>query len=56
MRTAPVYRYDELASFIAGLVDNGTLLPGSRVSSLREISKRRRTSLFTQESRPKWRR
>src|SRR5215468_11049680 len=47
MRRAPVYRYEELASFITGLVDNGTLLPGSRVPSLREISERRRTSLST---------
>src|SRR5919197_4531859 len=47
MRTTPFYRYEELASFITGLVDNGTLLPGSRVPSLREISERRRTSLST---------
>src|SRR5919204_1404510 len=47
MRTTPFYRYEELASFITGLVDNGTLLPGSRVPSLREISEQRRTSLST---------
>src|SRR5215470_6046113 len=47
MRTTPVYRYEELASFITRLVDNGTLLPGSRVPSLREISERQRTSLST---------
>src|SRR5690242_2111854 len=47
MPTSPIYRYQELASFITGLVDNGTLLPGSRVPSLREISERRRTSLST---------
>src|SRR5215475_9831801 len=47
MRRTPVYRYEELASFITGLVDTGTLLPGSRVPSLREISERQRTSLST---------
>ena len=47
MRTTPFYRYEELANFITGLVDNGTLLPGSRAPSLREICERRRTSLST---------
>lgn len=41
------YRYEELAHFISGLVENGTLLPGSRAPSLRQISKQRRTSLST---------
>ena len=31
MRVEPLYRYEELASFITGLVTDGTLLPGSRV-------------------------
>lgn len=47
MRVNPRYRYEELASFITTLIENGTLLPGSRVPSLREISKQRRTSLTT---------
>ena len=41
------YRYEELARFITQLVDGGTLLPGSRVPSLRQISKVRGTSLAT---------
>ena len=47
MPTQPHYRYEELAQFIAGLVENGTLLPGSRAPSLRQISKQRRASLST---------
>ncbi|HEY3794777.1 MAG TPA: PLP-dependent aminotransferase family protein [Bradyrhizobium sp.] len=47
MRTDPGYRYQELASFISGLVDGGTLLPGSRAPSLRQISRQRRISLST---------
>jgi DNA-binding transcriptional MocR family regulator len=46
LRTAQ-YRYEEVASFIAGLVDAGTLLRGSRLPSLRELSKQRRISLST---------
>jgi len=41
------YRYEELASFITGLVSNGTLGPGSRVPSLREISKQQQISIST---------
>jgi DNA-binding transcriptional MocR family regulator len=41
------YRYQELAAFITRLVDGGTLLPGSRVPSLRQISRERGTSLAT---------
>jgi DNA-binding transcriptional MocR family regulator len=47
MRANPRYRYEELASFIAGLVDNGTLPAGSRVPSLRQISKQRQSSVST---------
>jgi len=41
------YRYRQLADFITQLVSGGTLLPGSRVPSLREISRERGTSLAT---------
>ncbi len=41
------FRYEELAGFITGLIDRGTLPPGSRVPSLREISRQRRTSVTT---------
>ena len=47
MRIQPQFRYEEVASFITALVDSGTLSPGSRVPSLREISKRRQVSLST---------
>jgi DNA-binding transcriptional regulator YhcF (GntR family) len=41
MRANPVYRYEELAGYISTLVDNGTLRPGGRIPSLREIGRRR---------------
>jgi DNA-binding transcriptional MocR family regulator len=47
VRTDPAYRYQELASFITGLVDGGTLPPGSRAPSLRQISRQRKMSLST---------
>ena len=47
MREKPLCRYEQLAGFIAGLVDGGTLAPGSRVPSLREISRQHETSLTT---------
>jgi DNA-binding transcriptional MocR family regulator len=47
MRAHPVHRYEELAGYITDLVDNGTLRPGARVPSLREIGRQRRTSLST---------
>ncbi|HXW39650.1 MAG TPA: PLP-dependent aminotransferase family protein [Xanthobacteraceae bacterium] len=41
------FRYEEVANLIAGLVDSGTLRPGSRAPSLRAISKQQRVSLAT---------
>src|SRR5262245_5433053 len=46
-RSARAYRYEETARFITDLVDNGTLIPGARVPSLREITRQRRVSLST---------
>src|SRR5271167_3987071 len=43
----PLHRYEELARFVTSLVDEGTLRPGARAPSLREISRQRRTSLST---------
>ena len=45
MRTSKTYRYEELATFITGLVNEGTLPAGARVPSLRQISKQRQISL-----------
>jgi DNA-binding transcriptional MocR family regulator len=47
VRADPRYLYEELASFIAGLVHSGTLSPGSRVPSLRQISRQRKIGLST---------
>jgi DNA-binding transcriptional MocR family regulator len=41
------FRYQELASYITSVVDTGTLRPGSRAPSLRQITKQRRISLST---------
>ena len=47
MRAHPHFRYEEVANLIAGLIDSGTLNPGSRAPSLRDISKRQHVSLST---------
>ena len=41
------HRYEELAGFVAGLVEKGALRPGSRAPSLRRLSRDRRASLTT---------
>lgn len=41
------FRYEELAGFITSLIDRGTLPPGSKVPSLRELSRQHRASLST---------
>jgi DNA-binding transcriptional MocR family regulator len=47
VRAQAQFRYEEVANFIAGLIDAGTLGAGSRVPSLRDISRQRRISLST---------
>jgi DNA-binding transcriptional MocR family regulator len=47
VRAHPHFRYEEVANLITGLVDSGTLSPGSRAPSLRDISKQQRISLST---------
>lgn len=44
---ATAFRYEELAGFITELIARGTLAPGARVPSLREISRQRRASIST---------
>ena len=48
-RRAPAhaFRYEATARFITDLVDNGTLMAGARVPSLREITRQRGVSLST---------
>src|SRR5262244_370970 len=46
-RSARPFRYEETARFITDLVDNGTLVPGARVPSLRQITRQRGVSLST---------
>jgi DNA-binding transcriptional MocR family regulator len=45
--SSPLYQYEALARFITDLVASGTLAPGARAPSLREISKQRRLSVTT---------
>jgi DNA-binding transcriptional MocR family regulator len=47
VRAQSRFRYEEVADLIARLVDSGTLAPGSRAPSLREISEQQRISLST---------
>lgn len=47
MRSNSQFRYEEVVNLIAALVDSGTLRPGSRAPSLREISKQQHVSLST---------
>jgi DNA-binding transcriptional MocR family regulator len=47
MRANSLYRYEELISFITDLIDNGTLPPGSRAPSLRQISQQQQISIST---------
>jgi DNA-binding transcriptional MocR family regulator len=47
VRAHPHFRYEDVANLIGKLVDCGTLPPGSRAPSLREISKQQRVSLST---------
>jgi len=39
--------YEELASHICGLINDGTLSPGERVPSVRDIVRERRVSAAT---------
>lgn len=41
------FRYEQLADLVTDLVSRGTLQPGSRAPSLRQISRQQRTSLTT---------
>ncbi|MBV8654319.1 MAG: PLP-dependent aminotransferase family protein, partial [Alphaproteobacteria bacterium] len=47
MRTDSLHRYEQIAGFVTALIENGTLRPGARAPSLREISRQRRASLST---------
>lgn len=47
MQQPDLHRYEELARFVTGLVESGTLLPDSKAPSLRQISKQRGVSLST---------
>jgi DNA-binding transcriptional MocR family regulator len=47
MMAEPAHLYEELAGFVTALIESGTLRPGARAPSLREISRQRRASLST---------
>jgi DNA-binding transcriptional MocR family regulator len=47
MRADPVYRYEQLAGFITHLVAIGTLHPGARAPSLRQMCRQQGVSLST---------
>jgi DNA-binding transcriptional MocR family regulator len=41
------YRYEQLASLIVGMIDNGALAPGARLPSVRAVSEQHRISIST---------
>jgi DNA-binding transcriptional MocR family regulator len=45
--TSPAYLYEDLASHLAGLVAQGTLRPGDRLPSVRQLSLQRSVSVAT---------
>ncbi|HIC7211644.1 aminotransferase-like domain-containing protein [Burkholderia stabilis] len=47
METSSPYRYQQLADLIVGMVDNGTLVPGTRLPSVRAFSEQHRISIST---------
>src|SRR5437016_1042444 len=46
-RASGLHRYEEVASYIMELVEGGTLPPGARVPSLRQVTRQRQVSLTT---------
>jgi len=47
MSTHVPFRYEQLADLIVGMIDNGTLAPGTRLLSVRAVSEQRNISIFT---------
>jgi DNA-binding transcriptional MocR family regulator len=47
MDTHIPFRYEQLAEFIIGMIDNGALTPGARVPSVRTVSEQHRISIST---------
>src|SRR5450756_1477344 len=47
METHVPFRYVQLAELIVGMIDNGTLAPGTRLPSVRVVSEQQRISIFT---------
>ncbi|MFM0335470.1 aminotransferase-like domain-containing protein [Paraburkholderia fungorum] len=47
MDTHTSYRYEQLAELIVGMIDNGALVPGMRLPSVRAVSEQHRISIST---------
>ena len=47
MDTHTTYRYQQLADLIVSMIDNGALVPGKRLPSVRAVSKEHKMSIFT---------
>ncbi len=45
--SSQVHRYEAVARFVTGLIDQGTLLPGTKAPSLRSISRTHKVSITT---------
>ena len=47
MDTHTPYRYEQLAELVVGMIDNGALVPGMRLPSVRAVSEQHRISIST---------
>ncbi|WP_205190017.1 GntR family transcriptional regulator, partial [Burkholderia sp. LMG 13014] len=47
METQTSFRYRQLADLIVGMIENGTLAPGTRLPSVRAVSEQQRISVST---------
>ncbi|MFM0180764.1 PLP-dependent aminotransferase family protein [Paraburkholderia nemoris] len=47
MHASTPFRYEQLASLIVGMIDNGALAPGSRLPSVRAVSEQHQISIST---------
>jgi DNA-binding transcriptional MocR family regulator len=47
MEATTPYRYEQLATLITGMIDNGALTPGARLPSIRAVSEQHRISIST---------
>jgi len=53
-KSSTLFRYEQLADFIVGMIDNGTLMPGARLPSVRALSEEHGLSVSTVLQAYRW--